>query len=78
MLDVDLDARKRQGPTHLYNVFLIINDASRRWAVNLGIRNLGNTRYYDQIISQPLAPGNFAASGINEPRLFTQSISYSF
>ncbi len=77
-LDVDIDERKKQRPTNLYNAFFIINDASRKWAVNLGIRNITDTRYYDQVISQPLAPGNFASSGINEPRLFTQSISYSF
>lgn len=77
-LDVDLDPRKKQGATNLYNAFLVINDASRKWAVNLGVRNITDTRYYDQIISQPLAPGNFASAGINEPRLFTQSISFSF
>ena len=77
-LDVDIDERKKQQPTNVYNAFFIINDASKKWAVNLGVRNLTNQRYYDQIISQPLAPGNFAASGISEPRLFTQSISYSF
>lgn len=77
-LDADIDERKKQRPTNLYNAFFIINDASRKWAINLGIRNLTDTRYYDQIVSQPLAPGNFVASGINEPRLFTQSISYSF
>lgn len=77
-LDVDIDERKKQSATNLYNAFLIINDRSKKWAVNLGIRNITDTRYYDQIISQPLAPGNFASAGINEPRLFTQSISYSF
>lgn len=77
-LDIDLDARKRQDATNLYNAFFIINDTSKKWAVNFGIRNLTDTRYYDQILGQPLAPGNFAASGINEPRLFTQSISFSF
>ncbi len=77
-LDVDIDERKKQRATHLYNAFFIINDRSKKWAVNLGIRNITDIRYYDQIIGQPLAPGNFAAAGINEPRLFTQSISYSF
>ncbi|MES2683073.1 MAG: TonB-dependent receptor [Pseudomonadota bacterium] len=77
-LDVDIDERKKQRPTNLYNAFFIINDQSKKWAVNLGIRNITDTRYYDQILGQPLAPGNFASSGINEPRLFTQSISYSF
>lgn len=77
-LDVDIDERKRQAPTNLYNAFLIINDTSKKWAVNFGVRNISNTRYYDQVIGQPLAPGNFASAGINEPRLFTQSISYSF
>jgi outer membrane receptor protein involved in Fe transport len=77
-LDVDIDPRKLQGATNVYNAFFVINDASRKWAVNLGVRNLTDVRAYDQIISQPLAPGNFAASGISEPRLFTQSISYTF
>ncbi len=77
-LDVDIDARKKQRPTNVYNAFFIVNDASKKWAVNLGIRNISNIRYYDQILSQPLAPGNFASSGINRPREFTQSISYSF
>lgn len=77
-LDVDIDERKKQRATNLYNAFFIVNDASRKWAINLGVRNIANTRYYDQILGQPLAPGNFAAAGINEPRLFTQSISYSF
>ncbi|MDO9453948.1 MAG: TonB-dependent receptor [Stagnimonas sp.] len=77
-LDVDLDPRKKQGATNLYNAFFIISDHSKQWAINLGVRNITNTRYYDQKLSQPLAPGNFASSGINEPRLFTQSISYSF
>ncbi len=77
-LDVDLDPRKKQGATNLYNAFVVINDASRQWAVNLGIRNITDTRYYDQVVSQPLAPGNFASAGINEPRTFTQSISFSF
>ncbi|MES2883563.1 MAG: TonB-dependent receptor [Pseudomonadota bacterium] len=77
-LDIDIDERKKQDATNLYNAFFIINDQSRKWAVNLGIRNITDTRYYDQKLGQPLAPGNFASSGINEPRLFTQSISYSF
>lgn len=77
-LDVDLDPRKLQGSTDQFNAFLVITDASQRWAVNLGIRNISDARYYDQIISQPLAPGNLAAAGINEPRMFTQSISFSF
>ena len=77
-LDVDIDERKKQRPTNLYNAFFIINDQSKKWAVNFGIRNITDIRYYDQILGQPLAPGNFASAGINEPRLFTQSISYSF
>lgn len=77
-LDVDLAEEKRQAPTDLFNAFLIITDASKRWSINLGVRNITDARYYDQIISQPLTQGNFAASGINEPRTFTQSISFSF
>ena len=77
-LDVDLDERKKQGATHVFNAFLVVTDASEKWAVNFGVRNITNIRYYDQLLSQPLAPGNFAASGINEPRLFTQSISFRF
>ena len=77
-LDVDLDPRKKQGATQQFNAFLLINDASQRWTINLGIRNITDTRFYDQILSQPLAPGNLAAAGINEPRTFTQSISFAF
>lgn len=77
-LDVDIDERKKQGATNSYNAFLVINDASKQWAVNIGVRNITDVRYYDQLLGQPLAPGNFAASGINEPRLFTQSISFTF
>ena len=77
-LDVDLLEEKKQAPTDLFNAFLVVTDPSKRWAINLGVRNIANIRYYDQILSQPLAPGNYAASGINEPRMFTQSISFAF
>lgn len=77
-LDVDLAEEKKQAPTDVFNAFLVITDASKKWAINFGVRNITDQRYYDQKLSQPLAPGNFAASGISEPRLFTQSISFSF
>ena len=77
-LDVDLGEDKKQAPTDVFNAFLVITDASKRWAINFGVRNLTDVRYYDQKLSQPLAPGNIAASGISEPRLFTQSISFQF
>ncbi len=71
------DIAQAVGGDHV-EVTSLINDASQRWTINLGIRNITDTRFYDQILSQPLAPGNLAAAGINEPRTFTQSISFAF
>jgi iron complex outermembrane recepter protein len=77
-LDVDDDPRKLQTPTTVVNLHFTLNDSSRQWALTLAVRNLTNIQYYAQRLGQPLAPGNFASSGTNEPRMFLQSISYNF
>ena len=77
-LDADDDDRKLQAGTDIFNALLTVTDASKKWGLTFSVRNIGNTRAYDQRLGQPLAPGNFASNGLNEERTYSQTINYSF
>ena len=77
-LDADNDRRKLQAGTDVFNTLLTVTDASKKWGLTFEVRNIGDTRSYDQRLGQPLAPGNFASNGLSEARTYSQTIYYSF
>jgi outer membrane receptor protein involved in Fe transport len=74
-LDVDDDPRKLQPATRMYNARVTLDDLSRRWAVTVGAHNISNVRVYDQVIGQPLAPGNFIAFRTDRGRYYSVDLS---
>jgi iron complex outermembrane receptor protein len=77
-LDVDDDARKLQPATRMYNARLTVEQLASRWSVTMGAHNLTNVQVYDQIIGQPLAPGNFVAFRTDRGRYYSADLSLNF
>ncbi len=78
-LNSEDDPRQLQSATLLLNPrFIIADEAKDAWALTLGIQNLTKEMYSDQIIDQPLAPGNFAAIRSDRGRFYTGSLRISF
>jgi outer membrane receptor protein involved in Fe transport len=80
-LNTEDDPRSLQASTLQINPRLIVADeAQGDWGVIVGIQNLTNQQYSDQVIDQPLAPGNFAAirGENNRGRFFTGNFFVNF
>jgi outer membrane receptor protein involved in Fe transport len=78
-LNSEDDPRQLQSATLLLNPRLVLADeAKERWALTLGIHNLTKEIYSDQVIDQPLAPGNFAAIRSDRGRFYTGSLRIGF
>ncbi len=70
-LDIDDDPRKVQPATRLYNARLMIDHPGWGWTATLAAHNITNVQIYDQIIGQPLAPGNFVAFRTDRGRYYS-------
>jgi len=73
-LDVDLDERTRQPATTEINARMTLGAYSGRWALNLTARNLTEEVILEQVLDQPLAPGNFAAIRSDRGRVFSANL----
>jgi iron complex outermembrane receptor protein len=78
-LNPEDDVREQQASTLLVNPRLIAQDElNGNWGLTLGIQNLTQEQYSDQIIDQPLAPGNFAAIRGDRGRFYTGNLFVRF
>lgn len=68
-----------QKATLVLNPHLVVADDARDdWSLAFGIQNLTKRIYSDQVIDQPLAPGNYAAVRADRGRFYTGSVYYNF
>jgi iron complex outermembrane receptor protein len=77
-LDVDLDPHTLQKPTTEVNTRLTFATLSKAWQMTLAARNLTKQVIYEQVIDQPLAPGNFAAIRADRGRFYSANVAYSY
>ena len=77
-LDVDDDARKLQPDTTQYNARVSLAPYSSTWLVTLGAHNLTNRVIFDQVINQPLAPGNFTGFRTDRARYYSMNLTATF
>lgn len=77
-LDVDDDDRKLQQANTIINARMILGRPDESWTVNLAAQNITNQLIYDQIVGQPLAPGNFAGTRTDRGRIYTASLTMNF
>ncbi len=73
------------GPQQLQASTLMLNprlnlgdDVHGDWGLNLGIQNFTKQIYCDQVIDQPLAPGNSAAIRTERGRIYSGSFFWTF
>lgn len=77
-LDVDNDTRKVQPNTTLFNARATLASGDKRWSATFGANNITNRLILDQVIGQPLAPGNFVSVRTDRGRYYTANLNYSF
>jgi iron complex outermembrane receptor protein len=77
-LDVDNDERKQQPNTTLLNLRTTLASGDKRWALTLGVNNLTDRLILDQVIGQPLAPGNFVSVRTDRGRYYSSNLNYNF
>ncbi|MEQ1437801.1 TonB-dependent receptor [Fontimonas sp. SYSU GA230001] len=77
-LDIDLDPRTYQPATNEINARLTVGAPSRRWLLNVAARNLTQITIFEQILDQPLAPGNFAGIRSDRGRALTSTLLARF
>jgi iron complex outermembrane recepter protein len=78
-LNPEDDSRTLQKSTLILNPHLVMADDARDdWGLSLGIQNLTKQTYADQVIDQPLAPGNYAGVRADRGRFYTGSLYYNF
>ena len=77
-LDVDDDNRKQQPDTTLLNARASIASGDKRWMASWGVNNLTNKLILDQVIGQPLAPGNFVSVRTDRGRYYNANLMFNF
>lgn len=77
-LNVDDDPRKLQPATRQVNTRITFADGSEKWAITVAAHNLTNQFILDQVIDQPLAPGNLAAVRTDRGRFYSANLSFAF
>jgi outer membrane receptor protein involved in Fe transport len=78
-LNSEDDPRQLQKATFVVNPHLVFADeVNDTWGLALGVQNASNEVYSDQVIDQPLAPGNFAAIRHDRGRFYTGALFVNF
>ncbi len=77
-LDVDLDRHTLQPATTEVNARVTFATLSKAWQMTIAARNLLNEVIYEQVLDQPLAPGNFAAIRADRGRFYTANVAVTF
>jgi iron complex outermembrane recepter protein len=76
--DVDLDPRTYQEATHELNARVTFADEIGRWRVTLGARNLTDEVVLEQVLDEPLAPGNFGATRSDRGRYYSAVVTLAW
>ncbi len=78
-LNSEDDARELQSATTQLNTRLVLaDDVNSDWALTFAANNLTREIILDQILDQPLAPGNFGSVRIDRGRYYSANLSVSF
>ena len=77
-LDVDLDPKKLQAETTIFNTRVSVESPGRNWALTLVAHNLTDEVFVNQAISQPLAPGNVLVYRTDYGRYISGNLTLSF
>ncbi|MGH8461204.1 MAG: TonB-dependent receptor [Stenotrophobium sp.] len=77
-LDTDDDQRKVQPSTTLINLRTILVSPGQSWSLILSAHNLTDRLVLDQVVDQPLAPGNFASVRTDYGRYYSADLAYTF
>ena len=77
-MDLDLDPRTKQGTATEVNLRFAMRSFSSPWEMTLIAKNLTGVKKFDQILDQPLAPGNFAAFRTDDGRYLSANLLYTF
>ncbi len=77
-LNIDDDAREQQPATTIFNARMMLNGGSHLWSLSLAAHNLTDKVILDQVVDQPLAPGNFAAVRSDYGRFYSADIAFNF
>ena len=77
-LDVDLDPRTLQEATTEVNARITVGDLLETWRVTIAGRNLTDERILDQVLDQPLSPGNFSAIRGDRGRFVSANVTLNF
>lgn len=78
-LNSEDDPRQLQKSTLVVNPRVVFADeANGDWGLSLGIQNITRQIYGDQVIDQPLAPGNFAEIRGDSGRYYSGSFFINF
>lgn len=77
-VDIDNDPNKVQPGTFLLNARVSLASGDKRWNLTLGGYNLTDRLIVDQIIGQPLAPGNLVTVRTDRGRYFNANLALNF
>ncbi|MGH8457554.1 MAG: TonB-dependent receptor, partial [Stenotrophobium sp.] len=77
-LDVDDDNRKVQPATTIVNLRTALGNPGHNWSFVLAAHNITNRLVLDQVVDQPLAPGNFASVRTDYGRYYSANLSLAF
>lgn len=77
-LDIDLDQRTLQPATTEINARITLGDLLETWQLTVAGRNLTDERILDQVLDQPLSPGNFSAIRGDRGRFVSANLSFNF
>ncbi|NKF21824.1 TonB-dependent receptor [Solimonas marina] len=75
-VDVDLAPEKYQPATTELNARVVLGSRQGNWMLSLAARNLTQEKIVDQVLDEPLAPGNYAASRSDRGRVFAANLIF--
>lgn len=73
-VDVDLAPEKRQRQTTEVNARIVLGTRHGSWLLSLAARNLTKEVIVDQVLDEPLAPGNYAAARSDRGRIVSANL----
>ncbi len=75
---LDLDYRSLQPARIEINARITLSSLAETWDLTLAVRNITREVVWQQILDQPLAPGNFAAWRQDRGSFFSASLAMRF
>src|SRR3546814_1256772 len=75
-VDVDLAPEKRQRQTTEVNARIVLGSRRGSWLLSLAARNLTREVIVDQVLDEPLAPGNYAAARSDHGRVLSANLIF--